>query len=36
MAITIEDLAANIDSVIASLGDEKMYSLHSKIVSIGT
>lgn len=24
MAITVEDLSANIDSVLASLGDEKM------------
>lgn len=27
MSITIEDLAANIDTVLASLGDEKMYYL---------
>lgn len=32
MAITIEDLAANIETVLASLGDEKMYQVHFIIV----
>ena len=31
MSITVEDLAANIETVLASLGDEKMYMIYKSL-----
>jgi len=35
MSITVEDLAANIETVLASLGDEKMYTCLHLVGSTG-